>query len=332
MTNRSSIDAHRNEVCILLLALNEAAIIGDIIEGFQTEGFQNILVVDGGSTDGTREIAEEQGARVVRQQGNSGKGQGVREAFAYIDAPYILMADGDGTYRPEDADTMIEPLVAGDADHVIGNRFADMEAGAMTRLNGVGNSLIQRAFRMAHRDDPGDILSGYRAFTRKSAEQMDLSASGFGIETEMAVECVKHGIPTVEVPITYRERPEETESKLHPFRDGATIWWTLYSLAKTNNPLFYFGSIGVLSLFSGVGVAAFVGYEWAVHGISHEVFALAAASGVLIGILLLMFAVLSDMIHSFHREQQHQIDRLAEKIDQELPETEMLEADEYQDN
>lgn len=327
-----SIDDYRDQVCVLLLTLNEAAIIGDIIEGFQTEGFQNILIVDGGSTDGTKEIARDQGARVVLQQGSGGKGQGVREAFEYIHSPYILMADGDGTYRPEDADTMLEPLFAGDADHVIGDRFANMESGAMTMLNGIGNSLIQRAFQIIHRDDPGDILSGYRAFTRKSVERMDLSASGFGIETEMAVECVKHGIPTAEVPITYRARPAETESKLHPFRDGATIWWTLYSLAKTNNPLFYFGSVSMFSLLSGLGVAAFVAYEWVVKGISHEVLALVAASGVLIGILLLMFAVLSDMMHSFHREQQRRLDQLAERIDQDPPENDVRSVDNHQDS
>jgi dolichol-phosphate mannosyltransferase len=242
------------------------------------------------------------------------------------------MLDGDGTYRPEDADTMLEPLLSGDADHVIGNRFADMEADAMTRLNGVGNALIQSAFQLVHRDTVGDILSGYRAFSRRSVEQMHLSATGFGIETEMAVECVKHGIATTEVPITYRARPEETESKLHPFSDGVAIWWTLLSLAKTNNPLFYFGSVGVLSTVSGAAVAAFVGYEWFVNRISHEVLALVAASGILVGVLLLLFALLSDMIHSLHREQKHRIDRLANKIDDESRRAGQSELDERRDD
>jgi dolichol-phosphate mannosyltransferase len=317
MSGEPSIESLRDEVCILLLTLNESAIIGEIVDRFQNEGFENILVMDGGSTDGTPEIAENHGARVVHQQESGGKGQGVREAFGFIDVPYILMADGDGTYRPEDAETMLEPLLTEDVDHVIGNRFADMEEDAMTRLNSVGNTLIQHAFQLVHQDDLGDILSGYRAFSRESVEQMHLSASGFGIETEMAVECVRHDIPTAEVPITYQARPAETESKLNPFSDGATIWWTLLSLAKTSNPLFYFGSLGALSMVSGAAVAAFVGYEWFVNRVSHEVLALVAASGILVGVFLLLFALLSDMIQSFHSEQKHRIKRLEDKIDNE---------------
>lgn len=318
MTN-ASVSNYHDDVCVLILTLNEAAIIGDIVAGFRDEGFSNILVLDGGSTDATRDIAKEQGARVVLQQGDGGKGQGVREAIQHIDAPYILMADGDGTYRPEDAETMLAPLLVGNAEHVIGNRFANMESGAMTRINQFGNRLIQRAFRLIHRESPGDILSGYRAFTLRSIERMNLSASGFGIETEMAVECARLGITTVEVPITYRARPADTETKLNPIRDGATIWLTLYSLAKTNNPLFYFGSLGAVSLLSGIGVALFVAYRWFVFGTSHDVLALVSASGVLVGLLLLMFAVLSDMIHSLHEEQQRRLDRLAAQLEEEKP-------------
>ncbi|PSP79657.1 TIGR04182 family glycosyltransferase [Halobacteriales archaeon QS_1_68_20] len=309
--------ADRGNVCVLIPTLNEAATIGDVVDGFREQGFENVLVIDGGSTDGTVNIATDSGARVVHQSGDGGKGEAVRQALDHIEARYVLMLDGDGTYRPEDADRLLEPLFAGEAEHVIGNRFVDMEPGAMSRLNSVGNALIQRAFRFVHRRDEGDILSGYRAFTRESVEQFDLSASGFGIETELSVECVKHGVETEMVPITFRARPEDSETNLRPFRDGGSIFLTLYGLAKTNNPLFYFGSVGALALWAGLGVAGFVGYEWFVVGESHEVLALVSASGILIGILLIMFGVLSDMIVSLHREQQHRIDRLAEQLERE---------------
>lgn len=309
-------DNSYDDVCVLLPVLNEAAIIGDLIRGFKQRGFRNVLVLDGGSTDGTREVAEDEGARVVSQRGRGGKGQAIREAFEHIEAPYILMADGDGTYRPEDADTMLDPLLSGEAEHVIGNRFADKEPGAMTKLNHVGNFMIQRAFRVVHREYPGDILSGYRAFTRESVDRMYLTEEGFGIETEMTVECVKHGIETREVPIRYCARPEGTETKLNPFRDGLRIWLTLYSMAKTNNPFFYLGSVGVVALFVGSAIAAFVGYRWFVAQISHEVLALVAASAILTGIMLLLFGVLSDVVYSLHREQHRRIDRLADKVEE----------------
>jgi len=301
------------EVCVLVPTYDEAETIGEVVDRFRELGYGNVLVVDGGSTDGTRAVAEDHGARVMVQSG-SGKGQAVREAIESIDAPYVLMIDGDGTYRPEQADRMLEPLFAGRAEHVIGDRFADMEAGAMTRLNRVGNSLINRTFRFIHGRDYADILSGYRAFTRDSVRTMSLSADGFGIETEMAVECVKHGIPTTVVPITYEARPEESEANLRPFRDGAVIILTLYSMARTNNPLFYFGSVGALSTITGLGLAGYVAVEWFTRGISHEVIAVLSGVAVLFGVQLLMFGVLSDLIVTVNREQTAQFKRLAQAM------------------
>ncbi|MFB6297847.1 MAG: S-layer glycoprotein N-glycosyltransferase AglJ [Salinirussus sp.] len=301
-----------DDVCVVVPTYDEAETIGQVVEGFRGAGLESVLVVDGGSTDGTRRLARESGARVVRQSG-TGKGQAVREAIGLVEAPYILMADGDATYRPEDADRMLQPLLDGEADHVIGDRFADMRPGAMSRLNRVGNRLINRAFRTIHGRDLGDILSGYRAFTRESAERFLLTADGFGIETEMAVECVKQGVETAVVPITYESRPDASETNLHPFRDGAIIMLTLYQMAKTNNPMFYFGSIGLLSALTGVGLAAWVAVEWVTRGISHEVIAVVAGVAVLFGIQLIMFGVLSDLIVSLNREQTRRFERLAKR-------------------
>ncbi|MCU4717100.1 S-layer glycoprotein N-glycosyltransferase AglJ [Halapricum hydrolyticum] len=299
-----------SDVCVLVPTYNEAAAIGDVVGGFREQGFEHILVMDGGSTDGTREIAREHGAE-VRQQTGSGKGQAVREAISLIEQPYVLLVDGDATYRPEDAPEMLDPLLDGEAEHVIGDRFADMEAGAMSRLNRVGNRLINSAFRFVHGRDFADILSGYRAFTTESVRRFALTADGFGIETEMAVECVKHNVPTEVVPITYLRRPEEADTNLNPFRDGAIILLTLYRMAKTNNPLFYFGSIGGLSVLAGIVLGAYVAVEWFTRNVSHEVIAVLATLAIIFGVQLLIFGVLSDMIVTLHREQLHFIERVA---------------------
>lgn len=302
-TNQMTYEA----VCVLIPTLNEARTIGDVIEGFHEVGLENVLVIDGASTDETAEMAEEHGARVVQQTG-TGKGQAVREALEIIDAKYVVLVDGDGTYDPADAPKLLEPLLEGRAEHVVGNRFADMRDGSMTRLNRVGNRLINRAFRYVHGRDFKDILSGYRAFTLDSTERFHLRATGFGIETEFAVECAKHEVPTAVVPITYRPRPEESDTNLNPVRDGAVILATLYRLAKTNNPLFYFGSVGVLSLLFGGVLATYVGVEWIRYGISHEVLAVVAGVAILFGVQLIMFGVLSDLILALHREQLRRLE------------------------
>ncbi|WP_226007595.1 S-layer glycoprotein N-glycosyltransferase AglJ [Natrinema salinisoli] len=298
-----------DDVCVLIPTLNEAATIADVIEGFYDEGYTNVVVVDGDSTDGTREIARDHGADVLVQSGD-GKGQAVREALEYITVPYVLMLDGDGTYDPADADTMLEPLSRG-YEHVIGNRFAEMDDDAMRALNGFGNRMINRAFGFVHGANYEDILSGYRAFTVESFKRLSLDSDGFTIETELAVECVKHGVETTVVPVSYSARPDESETNLHPVKDGGTILLALYSLAKTNNPLFYFGSLGVTGILSGSLIAMYVLWEWVQYHQSHEVMALASAASILLGVQLLMFGVLSDMLVTLHREQRRRLERIA---------------------
>ena len=300
-----------DDVCVLLPTMDEVETVSRVVDDFRAAGLDEILVIDGGSTDGTREAARESGARVVVQSGR-GKGQAVREAVRdHIETRYVVMADADATYDAADVDAMLDPLRSGDADHVIGNRFADMRPGAMTRLNRLGNRLINLSVRAIHREDYRDILSGYRAFTRESFSRLHLTADGFGIETEMAVECVKNRLSVTVVPITYRERPGGSATNLHPIRDGGVIFLELYRKAKTNNPLFYFGSLGALSTGAGAAMTAYVLYRWLVYSVAHEVIAIGAVGAAILGIQLLIFGFLADMIHSLHREQVDRYERLA---------------------
>ncbi|MFB6093316.1 MAG: S-layer glycoprotein N-glycosyltransferase AglJ [Halanaeroarchaeum sp.] len=304
--------ADYEDVTVLLPTLNEAATIGDVVDGLHEQGFEDVLVIDGDSEDGTQTIAADHGARVVEQRG-SGKGQAVRQGIEEIENPYVLVLDGDGTYPPEQADRLLDPLLAGEADHVVGDRFADMEPGAMTRFNRIGNWLFNGVFRRVHGKDFGDILSGYRAFRRDAIEKLYLDAEGFGIETEMAVECAKHDVPTAVVPITYRARPADSDTNLHPLLDGGRILYTLYALAKTSNPLFYFGSVGSAFLLLGVLLGGYVGYEWFTRGVSHEVVAILATLAILFGGMLVLIGFLSDLMVTLHREQLRRIERLEDE-------------------
>jgi dolichol-phosphate mannosyltransferase len=305
-----------DDVCVLLPTMNEAATVGEVVEGFREQGFDNVLVIDGGSTDDTQTKARAAGARVAEQRGR-GKGQAVRQAVTEeIDAPVVLMADADGTYRPADAEALLAPIEDGRAEHVIGDRFADMEAGAMSRLNRVGNRLANGVFRVAHGKPLADILSGYRAFTRDEFLRYTLTADGFGIETELAVEAVKHGTPVAVVPITYRARPDDSETNLNPVTDGGRIFLALYRLAKTNNPLFYFGSVGVASLAAGLALAAYVAAEWFLRtpSVSHEALTVVAAAGIILGVQLVVFGMLSDAIVTANREQTRRLEELVEQV------------------
>jgi len=295
-----------DEVCIFIPTLNEAPTIAELVGEFRERGFQHILVMDGNSTDGTPEIARSAGA-VVRTQAGKGKGNAIIEAVEIIDRPYVLMLDGDGTYSPDDAERMLDPLGRG-FDHVIGDRLAEPDGGAFTRLNLLGNQLLNLMFRIAHGRDLSDILSGYRAFPLHSIRQMTLREAGFEIETEMAVEAVRHGQRIAVVPVSYLARPG-TVTKLNPLQDGARIFSTIYRLAKMNNPIFYFGIIGLfISLVGGV-IGVYVVLEW-LRNIEHLPLTILTVLLITIGFQIFMFGVISDMLLGFHRETTRQIEQL----------------------
>ncbi|KDE55357.1 S-layer glycoprotein N-glycosyltransferase AglJ [Methanoculleus sp. MH98A] len=296
----------RDEVCIFIPTLNEAPTIGELVEGFRQRGFPHVFVMDGNSTDNTPDIARAAGA-VVRTQTGKGKGNAIIEAVDVIDQPYVLMLDGDGTYSPDDAEKMLEPLGRG-FDHVIGDRLVNPEAGAFTRLNLLGNQLLNVMFRIAHGKALSDILSGYRAFTLQSIRQMTLKEAGFEIETEMAVEAVRNGQRVTVVPVRYLARPG-TVTKLNPFQDGLRIFSTIYRLAKMNNPIFYFGIIGLFISLLGGAIGVYVVLEW-LKNIEHLPLTILTVLLITMGFQIFMFGVISDMLLGFHRETTRQIEQL----------------------
>ena len=285
-------------VTVLIPTLNEGVTVGSLIMELQERGYHDILVIDGGSSDNTRAVAEHEGARVVVQSGK-GKGNAIIQAIELIEKPYILMVDGDGTYLPADADKMLEPLFEG-CDHVIGDRLIEQNREAFSRLNFFGNQLLNRLFKLAHARYLNDILSGYRAFTRDAIDQMQLHEGGFGIETEISAEAVRKNQKIAIVPIKYRKRPG-TPTKLNPFHDGLKITSTIYRLAKMNNPLFYFGIIGIIIMIAGLVTGAYVLYEWFLH-IEHLPLTILTVLLIVVGFQVFMFGVISDMLLAYHRE------------------------------
>jgi len=290
-------EIEKNRVCILIPTLNEAPTIGAVVTEFIELGFSHIIVIDGHSRDSTREIASKAGAEIVEQSGK-GKGNAVIEAFQKISYPYILMLDGDGTYSAEDAEKMLFPLFHG-YDHVIGDRLTG-NRNSFSHLNYYGNQLLNKLFKVAHGIYLFDILSGYRAFTRESVTHMQLKEIGFAIETEISVEAVRNNQKVGVVPVSYAIRPG-TKTKLNPFHDGVKIASTIYRLARMNNPLFYFGLIGVIIMFGGFLTGLYVLSEW-IRGIDHLPLTILTMLLIVVGFQIFMFGVISDMLLAYHRE------------------------------
>lgn len=189
-----------------------------------------VFVIDGGSSDDTVEIARSRGATVMDQSYPGAKGAAVREAVDEIDAGVYVFLDGDGTYDPRQMPKLVEPVLRGEADHVIGTRFRDREPGALSPFNLVGNLMFNRMASVLTGCHVQDMLSGYRALGSEHIRSMRMEEAGFGIETELTFRTLDSRTRLVQVPITYSRR-EEGSSKLHPIRDGARIFATILRMA-----------------------------------------------------------------------------------------------------
>ncbi len=297
-------------VCILIPTLNEEANIGQVIEGFIRQGFTNIFVIDGRSTDRTREIAERMGAKVVIQTGR-GKGQAIREAFGMIDSDVVVIVDGDGSYIPDEVGRLLEPIKRGIADHVAGDRLASFENGAFTKLNLFGNKVLNFFFRLVYGVDVHDMLSGYRALTKKVYKSVELRKAGFEIETELTVETIAKGYRIMEVPITYKKRGGK--AKLHPLKDGFKIAAAIYGLLKRYSPGRYFYFIGSALIFAGILMGAYVVYEW-FKDVSHFLLAILTALLIISGLQVIIFGMMSDFLFRSNTDLRKEIREIREEI------------------
>jgi glycosyltransferase involved in cell wall biosynthesis len=197
-------------VAVAIATLNEAATIGTVIDSvpsseLRAEGLEAVMyVIDGQSTGGTLNIARRKGARIIRD-GGTGKSAAMRAAFEHVDADYVIMVDGDGTYPIEVVSQMVRLLRTHDV--VIGSRLkGTIEPGAMTRLNVLGNTLLSLLARILYDANISDLCTGLWGFRRDALQCLDLTAQGFELEADIFAEAVTRGLQIAEIPISYRAR------------------------------------------------------------------------------------------------------------------------------
>jgi glycosyltransferase involved in cell wall biosynthesis len=240
------------KTAVLIPCHNEEITIGKVIDEMHRElSSATIYVFDNCSTDSTAKVAKEHGAIVIKEP-RLGKGYVVESMFSRIDADTYVIIDGDDTYPANYASKLLEPLLAGDADMVVGARLSNYEDNSFRPLHVFGNNLICRLVNWMGSAQLTDIMSGFRAFNRRVVECIPVVSSGFEIETEMTIQMLYYRMKIVEVDIPYQNRPAGSESKLHTFRDGFRVLWKLFSLMRAFKPLTFFGGVGLLFLFFGI--------------------------------------------------------------------------------
>ncbi|MGI2032919.1 glycosyltransferase [Rhizobium panacihumi] len=230
------------EIAVLLPCYNEATTIAAVVRGFREAlPTARIYVYDNNSTDGTALQAMLAGANVMRER-RQGKGYVVRRMFADIEADIYIMADGDGTYAPSDAEELIRTMLTEHADMVVGTRRG-VHDDAGRQGHAAGNRLFNILYRSMFGRDFTDIFSGYRVFSRRFVKSFPAVSGGFEIETEMSVHASRLKLPVTELELDYGRRPEGSHSKLSTYRDGAKILWMFAMLMKETRPFAFFGVI-----------------------------------------------------------------------------------------
>lgn len=243
-------------IAAIVPCYNEEAAVGKVVRDLRqaVPGVQ-VYVYDNCSTDNTAAAAREVGA-TVRIEGRKGKGNVVRRAFADIEADIYLLIDGDDTYDAAAAPELVETLLAGPYDHVLGVREPDEDASQAYRpAHEFGNRMLNRVVASLFGTNAGDMLSGYRAFSRRFVKTFPASSHGFEIETELTVHSLSLRIPGAALPVGFRERPAGSESKLHTVRDGLRILHLILALARHEKPLKFYGILAAMGLLAAAGLA-----------------------------------------------------------------------------
>jgi len=223
------------KITILIPCHNEETGITHVIKGVPVEqlryfGFiTEVIVIDNNSTDDTASVARSAGATVIHEA-QKGKGNAIRTGFKAVsdDTEFVIMLDGDNTYKPAEILRLIEPLASGFCDVVVGSRLGGKTAkGALKFQNRVVNWGFAFLVRQLYQVNVTDVLSGFFAWKKEviNVIRPQLSSEGFSVEMELITKIGKSGFSIYSVPITYDVRKGET--KISPFRDGASILITL---------------------------------------------------------------------------------------------------------
>ena len=233
-----------NRIAVLIPCWNEALTIEKVVTDFKRVLPEaTIYVYDNNSTDGTGDIATRAGA-VVKHEYRQGKGNVIRSMFRDIEADCYIMTDGDDTYPAEAARQMVDLVLEGKADMVIGDRLSSTYFEENKRpFHNSGNVLVRRFINMfwgENSHEIKDVMTGYRAFSPMFVKTFPILSKGFEIETEMTIHALDKNLLLANVPVSYRDRPEGSSSKLHTFRDGAKVLKTIFMLYKDYQPLHFF--------------------------------------------------------------------------------------------
>lgn len=248
-------------IAVLVPCRDEAQTIGQVVAGFRAAlPPARVHVFDNNSADDTIASAEAAGAEVERVA-QQGKGHVVRRMFANVEADIYLLVDGDGTYDAASASRLVAAIQANKADMVVATR-RPLSSASYRPGHAFGNRLLTGVLAWLFGRPCEDVLSGYRAFSRRFVKSFPAQSAGFEIETELTVHALALHMPFVEIETPYRERHTESRSKLSTWRDGWRILRTIVQLFSAERPLPFYGCAALILALVSTILAVPVIVEW----------------------------------------------------------------------
>jgi glycosyltransferase involved in cell wall biosynthesis len=289
-------------IAVLVPCYNEEVAIPKVVSDFRAAlPRATVYVYDNRSSDRTAEVALAAGA-VVRRELRPGKGNVVRRMFQDIEADVYLMVDGDDTYDASLAPRLVERLLADRLDMVVGKRV-EVHQDAYRGGHRLGNRVLTGLVKSLFGSHLDDMLSGYRAFSRRFVKSFPSSSREFEIETELTVHAMQMRMACAEIDTPYKERPPGSFSKLSTFRDGWRILLTIVNLMRNERPLLFFAIIAMLlwSVSAALGVPLLV--NWLRTGLVPRFPTAILCSGIaVIGVISLGTGLILDLVAHVRRE------------------------------
>ena len=218
-------------ISVVIPVFNEELTVGNVIDRLtavmQKLGLDfEIIVVDDCSVDRSLEFSVRQGVQVYSLREHMGKGLALRAGFAKAKGDIISTIDSDGSHRPEELASLLNPILRDKADFVIGSRYLSDKPAAAKKLNAVGVRLFNFLIKVLTRVEVSDSQSGYRVMQASILRNMRLESKGYEIESEMLVKAVQRGFRVREVPISFEQRTYGV-SRLDPVADGFKILFSI---------------------------------------------------------------------------------------------------------
>jgi len=284
-------------------AFNEGEKLEGIIDELKNLT-ENIIVCNDGSTDSTGSIAQKMGTVVINHEKNLGYGAAIKSILSKareIEADILVTFDADGQHRSQDIQSVIQPILDGEADIVIGSRFLGNNV-EIPKYRKLGIKTITSLANISSETKLSDSQSGFRAYNKKTLSEINPTEKGMGISTEILIKANKEKLRIKEVPIKILYQGKT--STHNPISHGISVILSTIKFVSTEHPISFYGIPGLILLGIGLIFVAWTIQYFTEEGVVHPILALGAIGLTLLGLMCVLTSIILFSLVHIIREQK----------------------------